>query len=225
MLFDLKGKRRHAVQATYLVLAVLMGGGLVLFGIGGGTSGGLVDAITGGGGSNQGNSIVEKRIATERKQLALNPRNPALLKALVRDEYTLAAQDLDPNTAVFGKDAQDNLKAADVYWQRLLATNPKSVEPALATTMVNVYGQSGLKSYTRAAQASELVAQSTPTPAAYLQLMQYAKLAGQSRKAELAGQKAIALASKSQRSSVKAAVEQLKNGTAGAPASTTGGGG
>ena len=34
MLFDLQGKRRRVVQATYLTLALLMGGGLVFFGIG-----------------------------------------------------------------------------------------------------------------------------------------------------------------------------------------------
>ena len=48
MLFDLQGKRRRVVQGTYLVLAILLGGGLVLFGVGSGNiSGGLFDAITG----------------------------------------------------------------------------------------------------------------------------------------------------------------------------------
>src|ERR671914_482748 len=62
MLFDLQGKRRRVVQATYLTLAVLMGGGLVLFGIGGDVSGGLFDAFSdrqGGGGSN---TLAEDRI-------------------------------------------------------------------------------------------------------------------------------------------------------------------
>jgi hypothetical protein len=49
MLFDLRGKRRRAVQATYLTLAVLMGGGLVLFGIGG-SGGNIFDAFDCGGG-------------------------------------------------------------------------------------------------------------------------------------------------------------------------------
>jgi hypothetical protein len=35
MLFDLRGRRRRVVQVTYLMLALLLGGGLVLFGIGG----------------------------------------------------------------------------------------------------------------------------------------------------------------------------------------------
>ena len=49
MLFDLRGSgRRRTVKIVYITLAFLMGGGLVLFGIGGGggISGGLVDAIT-----------------------------------------------------------------------------------------------------------------------------------------------------------------------------------
>ena len=47
MLFDLRGPgRRRLVKIVYVTLALLMGGGLVLFGIGGDVSGGLVDAIT-----------------------------------------------------------------------------------------------------------------------------------------------------------------------------------
>ena len=53
MLFDLRGRRRRAVQGTYLVLAMLMGGGLVLFGVGGSVSGGLLDAFKSDGGGGQ----------------------------------------------------------------------------------------------------------------------------------------------------------------------------
>ena len=62
MLFDLRGRRRRAVQATYLMLALLMGGGLVLFGIGGDVSGGLVDAFKGGGGGSSTDSALEDRV-------------------------------------------------------------------------------------------------------------------------------------------------------------------
>ena len=48
MLFDLKGRRRRVVQVTYIGLAILMGGGLVLSGIGSDASGGLLDAFVGG---------------------------------------------------------------------------------------------------------------------------------------------------------------------------------
>src|SRR6188472_169767 len=60
MLFDLRGKgRRRTVQVIYLGLAILMGGGLVLFGIGGATSGGLFDAINGNSGSGSANEGVD----------------------------------------------------------------------------------------------------------------------------------------------------------------------
>src|SRR5919202_798507 len=64
MLFDLRGRgRRNTVKAVYITLAFLMGGGLVLFGIGGGgaISGGLVDAITGShGGGDTGTDRFRK---------------------------------------------------------------------------------------------------------------------------------------------------------------------
>src|SRR5262245_49293141 len=124
MLFDLRGRRRKAVQATYLLLAVLMGGGLVLFGIGGGVSGGLLDAFQGGGGGgDSGNEIVEKRIDREQKRLAANPQNEELMKALVRDNYTLAAAQIGSGAQAFPDEAKDELRQAGKYWQQYLATH------------------------------------------------------------------------------------------------------
>ena len=54
MLFDLRGRgRRRTIQVIYASLALLMGGGLIFFGIGGATSGGLFDAL---GGSSNGSA-------------------------------------------------------------------------------------------------------------------------------------------------------------------------
>ena len=54
MLFDLRSRgRRRTVQGVYLGLALLMGGGLVLFGVGAGNGfGGILNAFTGGGSSS-----------------------------------------------------------------------------------------------------------------------------------------------------------------------------
>src|SRR6059058_1653598 len=98
MLFDLKGKRRRAVQGTYLMLAVLMGAGLVLFGIGSSTNGGLGDLFSGGGGSNKGNSVVQKKIDAADTQLQVNPRNVAALGAVMRGRYQLATAKATANT-------------------------------------------------------------------------------------------------------------------------------
>src|SRR5205085_4880676 len=152
MLFDLKGKRRRAVQGTYLTLAILLGAGLVLFGIGSSTSGGLGDLFGGGNGSNKGNSVVQKKIDTAQKQLAVNPRNAAALGDVIRGHYQLASTNADPNTGVFAKDAQSDLQQAADAWQRYLKTNPKKVDLGLGRVMVQAY--SGLAQLAGGGQAS-----------------------------------------------------------------------
>jgi hypothetical protein len=73
MLFDLRGRgRRRTIKIVYITLALLMGGGLVLFGIGGGGAmqGGLVDAITGTSGGDVGAERFEQRVVGQGEQLA-----------------------------------------------------------------------------------------------------------------------------------------------------------
>jgi tetratricopeptide (TPR) repeat protein len=234
MLFDLKGKRRRVVQGTYLMLAILLGAGLVLFGIGSSTSGGLGDLFSGGGGSNKGNSVVQKKIDAADKQLQVNPRNVAALGDVIRGHYQLATANADPNTGAFAKDARGDLQQAADAWQRYVATNPKKIDVGLARVMVQAY--SGLAQLSTGAQATatrywagaseatELIAAQQPNPANYIALVQYATLAGQTNKADLAGNKAISLAPKAQRKAVQQQVASAKAagssqpGGAGAPA-------
>jgi cytochrome c-type biogenesis protein CcmH/NrfG len=76
MLFDLRGRgRRRTVQAIYLSLAILMGGGLVLFGIGGATNGGLIDAIQGNGNTTNASDAFKKRVDALEKRVQANPRD------------------------------------------------------------------------------------------------------------------------------------------------------
>jgi hypothetical protein len=208
MLFDLQGKRRRLVQATYLILAVLMGGGLVLFGVGSGDiSGGLFDAITGkDSNSTSNNSAVTKRIERDQKALELNPRNETALVDLVRAHYQLATDDSDPNTGAFGQDGKAELAKAANAWERYVEVARKPSD-SLATLMLQTYSEIGLNKPDKAAEAAELIATARPSPQAYLTLTTYAARAGQTRKAELAGQKAVELAPKSQRSAVKKQVE------------------
>ena len=106
------------VKVIYLSLAVLMGGGLVLFGIGGDVSGGLLDAFSGGGGGG-GNEEIEKQIDKHEKQLQAQPNSqPALRKPLVREYYQLATAQIPENQSVFPQEAQDDLRKSDLYWKR-----------------------------------------------------------------------------------------------------------
>jgi hypothetical protein len=237
MLFDLKGKRRRVVQGVYLTLAVLMGAGLVLFGIGSSVNGGLSDLFSGGGGSNTADKTIQKKIDTAEKLLATNPKNTAALGEVIRGHYQLATADADPNTGQFSKDARADLLAAGAAWQRYLATKPEKPNIGLARVMVQAY--SGLAQATTeqseatthwagAAGAIELIAASQPSPANYIALVQYATLAGQTAKADLAGKKAISLAPKKQRKAVTqqvasakaAGASQAGGGSAGAPSGT-----
>src|ERR1700710_444981 len=121
MLFDLKGKRRRVVQGVYLMLAILLGAGLVLFGIGSSVNGGLSDLFSGGGGSNTADKTIQKKIDTAEKQLKVNPKNEAALAEVIRGHYQLATANADPNTGQFTKDARVDLLAADTAWQSYIA--------------------------------------------------------------------------------------------------------
>ena len=222
MLFDLKGKRRRVVQGVYLSLAVLMGAGLVLFGIGSSVNGGLSDLFSGGGGSNTADKTIQKKIDTAEKQLQANPKSEAALAEVIRGHYQLATANADPNSGQFTADARDDLLQAAAAWQRYLATNPE--KPNLGLARVMVQGYTGLaqsatgdnaaadaqKAWSGAAGAIELVAAAQPTANNYIALVQYASLAGQTNKADLAGKKAIALAPKGQEKAVKQQVASAK---------------
>jgi hypothetical protein len=204
MLFDLQGKRRRLVQATYLILAVLMGGGLVLFGVGSGDiSGGLFDAITGkDSNSTSNNSAVNNRIKRDQQALKLNSKNQAALVDLVRAHYQLATEDADPNTGAFGTNGKAELAKAADAWERYVALAAKPSD-SLASLMLQAYSETGLNKPDKAAQAAELIAGARPSAQAYLALTTYAAKAGQTRKAQLAGLKAVELAPKAQREAVK----------------------
>jgi hypothetical protein len=209
MLFDLQGKRRRVVQVTYLGLALLMGGGLVLFGIGGDVSGGLFDAFSDRSGTS-GNSLVEDRIEKNEKRVKANPRNEAARKELVRDYFQLAAAQATDQQASFPDDAKDELRKAAANWKAYLALDPERPDTSLARVALQVYDPTALNRPKEGMQVARLIAEDDESAASYLSLVQYATLAGDTRVADLAGQKAVDLAPKAQRAEVRTQVKQLK---------------
>ena len=209
MLFDLRGRRRRAVQVTYLMLAVLMGGGLVLFGIGGGVSGGLLDAFKGGGGGSNGDSALRDQAKRQEERLAKNPQNPVVLQNLVRDYYSLATAQRQSGTVGFPADAKDELRKSGEYWQRYSKVAEKP-DADTAVIALQVYDVGGLNRPKEAQKAAALIAQESNDVAAYLRLVQYAARAGDTRTADLAAKKAVDLAPKAQRKEVQKQAEALK---------------
>jgi|SoiMethySBSTD1v2_1073268.scaffolds.fasta_scaffold1341997_2 hypothetical protein len=208
MLFDLRGKRRRLVQGIYLALAILMGGGLVLFGIGGDVSGGLFDAFSDRSGGS-GNDVVEERIDRNEKRLQANANNTVALKALVRDNYSLAVSQQQANATTFPADAKDDLRRAAAMWQRYLAAEDGKPDASLASVALRVYDVGALGKPKDAARAMQIIAASSNDFQSYLQLVQYAALAGDDRTADLAAQKAVDLAPKNLKKDVKMQANQL----------------
>jgi hypothetical protein len=216
MLFDLQGKRRRVVQGTYLMLALLMGGGLALVGVGSDIQGGLLDAFGGGSGNGNGNSVVQKRVDANEKKVAVTPRSAALRKSLARDYYQLATGQASSD-GTFPAEARDELRKSAANWQAYLALNPPKPDASLARVALQVYNPGALNRPSQAEDAARLIAQEEDSVNAYLNLVQYATLAKDTRTADLAGTKAVDLAPAAQRKQVKAQIKQLKQ-----PPSTTG---
>jgi tetratricopeptide (TPR) repeat protein len=229
MLFDLRGRgRRRTVQAIYLSLAILMGGGLVLFGIGGATSGGLIDAIQGNSSSTSGNDVFQKRVGTLEKRTQANPRDSRAWAELANLRFQVATTgaNYDQTNGAYTTKGKAELRQAAAAWQRHIALSPDKPNTQVAKQMVQAYGVAGLRQYDEAVKALEFVIDATPTATyqIYAQLAVLAHGAKQDRKAKLAADKAAELAPKSQRKTVqdqiKAAQQQLDSASsAGQPSS------
>jgi hypothetical protein len=209
MLFDLRGRRRRAVQAVYLTLALLMGGGLVLFGIGGDVSGGLVDAFKGGGGSN-GDSVLEDRVSRQEERLAANPQNEAVLQNLIRDYYSLATGQQQDGATGFPEEARDDLRKAGTYWERYADTVDGDPSADTAQYALRIYAPEALNRPQEMQRAAQIIAADANNVASYLVLVEAAALAGDNRTADLAANKAVELAPKADRKAVKEQAEALK---------------
>jgi hypothetical protein len=211
MLFDLRGHRRRAVQATYLILAVLMGGGLVLFGIGSSAPQGLVDAITGNSsGGSDVNAQLQKRIDAQKERLQASPQNAAILAELVRLNYQAAVSQQPSGSSAFPEDSKDELRAAAAYWDRYVEAKDGDPDPTLARLAYGMFGQTGLNDPKRALVAVRAIAADANDFQSYLLLVQTATAAGDKRTAQLAGQKAVDLAPKAQKKQVQDAIKQLQ---------------
>lgn len=206
MLFDLQGKRRRVVQATYLMLAVLLGGGLVLFGIGGDVSGGIFDALSDRQGGN-GNRVIEERVERNEERVQARPRAAAPRKELVRDYYSLAVSQTDG--ASFSEDAQDELRRASTHWNAYLELEQDRPDSSLARVALQIFDPTALNQPQQALRAARIVAEDGEDVNSYLLLMQYALHAGDERTQKLAEQRALEVAPDDQRKAVRRQIRQF----------------
>jgi hypothetical protein len=222
MLFDLRGAgRRRIVKIVYITLAFLMGGGLVLFGIGGGggISGGLLDAITQQSGSTgDGADRFRKAEADAVAKTKANPQDAPAWAALARARFQLAGagENFDAAKSTFTKKGVAKLTSAGDAWERYLALNPKKPDDRVAGLMVQAFG--ALNKPDKAAEAQEVITDARPTASTFTQLAIFAYQAGQTRKGDLAKNKAIQLTDPDMRQALKGQLESAKQSAAGAAA-------
>lgn len=188
-----------------------MGGGLVLLGVGSSASGGLLNALTGGSSTPSTGAATDRRKAVE-KRVQADRKDPALWAELARARYleAQAGQNVDQSTGGYTKDGENDLRAADRAWKMANTLSGGKPDPNVATIMAQVYGAQGLNQSGDAVEAQEVVATARNDVGSYLQLAGYAYAAGQTRKGELSGKKAVSLATKDQKQQIQAQVDGLK---------------
>lgn len=213
MLFDLRGSgRRTTIKVVYLTLALLMGGGLVLFGIGGDVSGGLVDAITERGAGATSEDTFKERADEAQRRAQANPRDPDAWAALARARFQAASA--DRQGPQFTPEGQAQLRAADQAWERYLALDPKPPDDSIANFMTAAYGPGALNEPQKAVRAWEIIADARPSANAFGGLAIAAYEAGQTRKGDLARTEALELAEKPDRRALRAEIDQVRQAAA-----------
>jgi hypothetical protein len=223
MLFDLRGRgRQRTVKVIYLTLAVLMGGGLVFFGIGGETSGGLFDAFSGTPGDD-GSKRIERRITDAERKLRTDPDNVAARIQLVRGHSQLASfgdERFNSATGAYTEEGKAELRKAVTAWNALQARDPKTTDELASAASLMVRTFDSLQDYKGATQAQEVVAESRQSSGAYATLAQYAYLAGSTALGDRAADKAVELEEPDLRRTLRDQLDQLKTQATGAAAAT-----
>jgi hypothetical protein len=224
MLFDLRGRgRRRTVQAIYLTLAVLMGGGLVFFGIGGEVSGGLFDAIgltNNSGTTTSSSELLERQEKTAVRRVRANPRDERGWAVLARIRYQQAAQgdNYVEETGEFKAGGLRELRGASQAWERYMALEPRRPDPNIATLMLQTYGPAGLNRPKQGLEAAEIVAKARPAAQTSYQLALFAYAAKQNKRGDRAARETVRLTPAPERPAVRKALRAARKAGGFGPA-------
>jgi hypothetical protein len=223
MLFDLRGKgRRRTVRVIYIGLALLMGVGLVGFGIGGGFGGGgLLNAASNNEGSNAASfaNQIKKYSKITRRQ----PGNVQAWEKLTEAElHEAGGEAYVSSSGVVTDKGRELFSAAAQSWTSYLALNPPKPSAKLAQLVLPIYAPGGLNQPSEAVQVLQIIVAAKPNSASrYAELAEYAYKAKNVRVADLAAAKAVALAPPTQRVRLKKELEEIKKNPSGEKVYTT----
>ncbi|HEY7967933.1 MAG TPA: hypothetical protein VID68_12990 [Solirubrobacteraceae bacterium] len=227
MLFDLRSPgRRRMVKTVYVFLALLIGVGLIGFGVGtGGNFGGLFSAAANGGGaSGTGNVTAQRALAKAERAAAKSPNSAAAWASAGEAAYNVATLPLNyvstSGFTVAGHKALDKMKVA---WTHYLALLPKQPNLTFAEEVAAASASppGGVGDYSTAESAQEIIVQLQPS--SYIQyeyLAIYAYYAKDVHNGDLAAAQAVALAPKGQRTQVRSTLTSIRTSLVGATGAT-----
>jgi hypothetical protein len=213
VLFDLTGRRKRAIQVIYATLAVLMGGGLVLFGIGSDATGGLFDALglRDGGGRGGSGAYIDRAERIER-QLATKPKDEQLLLELARTRFLAGNSELEGDASTGQQtvtpEAEKQYGEAIGAWEKYLDTKPSRPNTNTAKLIVQAYV--GINDADGAAAAQQLVAEAEPSQGTWSNLALYQYFAFAFAKGDAAAAEAVKLANSAQKSLVRSRLANFK---------------
>lgn len=204
------------MQAVYLGLAIILGGGLVLFGVGAGNGlGGLLNAFNGKGSTAGQNAAISQQQKDALKATQTNPNSATSWANLIQARWSTARSSnayVNPNTGQFTAAGKQQLTALGQNYQRYKAL-VKQPDPTIATLAARAYQSLG--NYAASTDAWNDIATANPNQAtAFECLAANAYAAGQTRKGDLASAKALTLVPKLQRTLLQSRIQQAKTNPA-----------
>lgn len=208
MLFDLKGKRKRLVQVVYLGLAILFGGGLVLFGVGGNVSGGLIDAFRGTGSAET--TVFSDRVERAEDAAQRRPRDSDVWLEVVRAQLSFAQspEGSDAETGQLTDKGQQAIIEVAQAWERYLRLKPEKVDSNAASFAALAYG--ALQDYDKAVETQRISVEARPSANGYFQLADIAYRAGQVEAGDRAAKEAVKRTPSDQRNTVRSLIKDTK---------------
>jgi hypothetical protein len=212
MLFDLRSRgRRRTVQVIYLGLAILIGGGLILFGVGTGSGGGgLLNGLTGSGSNSGQTQAVSQATKAALKQVKLNPSSATAWSNLEAAYWSAAGEGSNYNSTAgtYTATGKQLLSKAAGAWQHYL-TLTKTPNSDAAILAARAYAQEA--DYKQEANAWQYVIQSDPSAVKGYECLAFAAYASkETRVGDLAAQQALKRAPKLQQLTLQNAFKASK---------------
>jgi hypothetical protein len=218
MLFDLRSRgRRRTVQVIYIGLAVLIGSGLILFGVGTGSGGGgLFGAFTGSNSHNGANSsAVTSQVKSALAQTKKNPSSAAAWSNLVNARFSAAnSVGYDNTSATYTKSGKQQLQLLTQAYNKYTSL-AKTPSPNTATIAAKAYTQLGNWKTASGVYQAVLAGESGSNRLHALECVTLTSYAAKNdRVAQLAEARVLALLpTKAVRKETKTELEQAKTST------------